>query len=81
MKLFNKKLSEKDKREFFREVLDYVSDFDRPEFNRFMDGLRDGWEGWDKFLRTKTRDEKEYEKLVKEDEDITNAEKILEREK
>lgn len=76
-----KKLSERDKREFFREVLDYVSEFDRAEFNRFKDGLQNCWEGWDKFLRTKTKDEKESERFAKENEDIASAEKILEKEK
>lgn len=86
MRLFKKRLSARDKREFFREVLEYVSDFDRPEFNKFMEGLQSGWEGWDKFLRTKTKDEKEEEKQAKEDdklasEDIDRAERILTREK
>lgn len=55
----------------FQTVLDIVKEFDKTEFKRFMEGIDLAWQGYDKVLRTKTRDEKEVK-------DITKIEKELE---
>lgn len=57
----------------FQDGLTLVKDLDKKEFERFIKGLTLGWQGYDCMRRVQTIDEKEVE-------DITNAEKILERE-
>ena len=54
----------------FQTVLDIVKDFDRPSFKRFISGIEDAYDGWDKVLRAPTKDEKENK-------DINDAEKAL----
>lgn len=49
----------------FQTVLNIVKNFDKTEFKRFMGGIELAWEGYDKILRVKTRDEKEVEPVTK----------------
>lgn len=67
----NKELDKVEAR--FQDGLTLVKDLDKKEFERFIKGLTLGWQGYDCMRRVQTIDEKEVE-------DITNSEKILERE-
>ncbi len=49
----------------FQIVLDVVKKFDKTEFKRFMSGIESAWEGYDKILRAKTREEKEVAEIDK----------------
>lgn len=42
----------------FESVYNLVKDLPRADFNKLIDGIRLAWEGYDKALRVKTRDEK-----------------------
>ena len=69
----HKKKHESDKVEAkFQAVVDIVRGLDRREFNRLIDGMKLVWEGYDKVGQAKTREEKENA-------DIDEAEKILEK--
>ena len=57
----------------FQRGLDLVKDLDKREFKRFIDGLTLAWQGYDSMRRVQTIDEKENK-------DIIEAEKILEKE-
>lgn len=57
----------------FQQGLNLVKDLDRKEFNRFIDGLTLAWQGYDRIRRVQTIDEKENS-------DIDEAEKYLEKE-
>ena len=70
MRFFQPKEEIKSKKEQdYQTVLDIVKYYDRVEFNKFLDGVKLGWEGYDKCLRARTRDEKE----VKPVDDLTNS--------
>lgn len=43
----------------FQTVLDIVKDYDKANFNKFMEAIRLAWSGYDKALRAPTRGEKE----------------------
>ena len=75
MKIFNRKAKRNaDKVESrFQQALNLVKDLDKREFNRFVDGLTLAWQGHDRIRRVQTIDEKENG-------DIIEAEKILEKE-
>lgn len=75
MKLFNlKKKRYADKVEArFQQALVLVKDLDRKEYNRFVDGLTLAWQGYDRIRRVQTIDEKENS-------DVEEAEKYLEKE-
>lgn len=68
MSIFKRKVTDAEWR--FQTVLDIVKDFDRPSFKRFISGIEDAYDGWDKVLRAPTKDEKENK-------DINDAEKVL----
>lgn len=74
MKLFRKKSKDADKLE---ERLDIISeltrDLERPEFNRLVDALKSVFDARQKLKGVKTNEEKENA-------DIDEAEKILEKE-
>lgn len=57
----------------FQQGLTLVKDLDKKEFNRFINGLTLGWQGYDCMRRVQTIDEKENG-------DIDESEKILEAE-
>lgn len=75
MKCFShKKKREMDKVEArFQQGLTLVKDLDKKEFNRFINGLTLGWQGYDCMRRVQTINEKENG-------DIDEAEEILEKE-
>lgn len=54
----------------FEAVYSLVKDLPKADFNRLIDGIKLAWEGYDKALRVKTREEKENA-------DIYDAEKEL----
>ena len=56
----------------FQTVVDLIKDLDRREFNRLKDGMELCWQGYQKVSQTKTTEEKENA-------DIDEAEKILEK--
>lgn len=43
----------------FQTVLDIVKDYDKANFNKFMEAIKLAWSGYDKALRAPTRGEKE----------------------
>ena len=43
----------------FQKIVDIVKYLDKTEFKKFMDATESVWEGYDKLLRVKTREEKE----------------------
>lgn len=57
----------------FQQGLVLVKDLDKKEFNRFIDGLTLAWQGYDRIRRVQTIDEKENS-------DVDEAEKFLEKE-
>lgn len=71
IRLFKKKPVAPDRETDFQMVLNIVKRFDKKEFTKFMAGIGLAWQGYDKVLRTQTREEKEVE-------DITSAEKTIE---
>lgn len=74
MKLFrNRPRPESDAERDFRTILDIVKDYDKQGFNKLVDALEEAWKAYDLILRTQTRQEKE-------DADIIEAEKALEKE-
>ncbi len=54
----------------FEAVYELTKDLPKADFNRLIDGIKLAWEGYDKALRVKTREEKENA-------DIYDAEKEL----
>lgn len=64
IKLFKKKLSAPDRESDFQMVLNIVKRFDKKEFTKFMAGIELAWQGYDKVLRTQTREEKEVEPVT-----------------
>ena len=52
-----------------RQAIEYIIELDKTEFNRFMDSIKDIWQGYDKLYRVKTREEKAEAKELKEDGD------------
>ncbi len=69
--LFKKhKPEETDAEQDFMTIINIVKKYDRQGFNRLIDAIEDCWRGYDKVLRTKTRDEKENA-------DIIESEKVL----
>lgn len=75
MKIFNRKAKRNaDKVESrFQQALNLVKDLDKTEYNRFIDGLTLAWKGYDRIRKVQTIDEKENN-------DIEEAEKYLEKE-
>lgn len=73
MKLFKKHKNADIVESRFQQGLNLVKDLDKREFNRFVDGLTLAWQGYDRIRRVQTIDEKENG-------DIIEAEKILEKE-
>ena len=51
----------------FRVILDIVKDYDKAGFNKLMDAVEQCWKGYDIINRTKTRDDKENEDIIKAD--------------
>lgn len=51
----------------FRVILDIVKDYDKAGFNKLMDAVEQCWKGYDIIYRTKTRDDKENEDIIKAD--------------
>lgn len=63
--LFKKhKLEETDAEQDFMTIINIVKKYDRQGFNRLIDAIEDCWRGYDKVLRTKTRDEKENADII-----------------
>lgn len=76
MKLFkrkNKRFADKVEARF-QQALVLVKDLDKREYNRFVDGLTLAWQGYDRIRRVQTIDEKENS-------DLEEVEKFLEKEK
>lgn len=71
MGLFNRKKEEIQSKteQDFQQIVDIVKNLDKTEFKKFMDATQLVWEGYDRLLRVKTRDEKE----VKPVDDLTNS--------
>ncbi len=64
--LFKKKVEKEthDKvEERFQQVVDLVSDLDRKEFKRLMEGIELTWQGYAKMRDVKTIDEKEIQEI------------------
>lgn len=65
--LFKKKKAEKETHdkveERFQQVVDLVSDLDRKEFKRLMEGIELTWQGYAKMRDVKTIDEKEIQEI------------------
>jgi len=66
-----KKNTETDAERDFKTILDIVKDYDKKGFNKLIDAIEDCWNGYDKILRTQTREEKANADLIE-------AEKTLE---
>lgn len=49
--------------ERFQQVVDLVSDLDRKEFKRLMEGIELTWQGYAKMRDVKTIDEKEIQEI------------------
>lgn len=74
MKLFKKKTKYQDKLEQRLDIIsDLTRDLDRPEFNRLVDALKSMFDARQKLKGVKTKEEKENQ-------DITESEKILDLE-
>lgn len=74
MKLFKKKPKYEDKLEQRLDIIsDLTRDLDRPEFNRLVDALKSMFDARQKLKGVKTKEEKENQ-------DITESEKILDLE-
>lgn len=69
MKIFqkNKKHEETDAERDFKTIIDIVSRYDKAGFNKIMDAVEQCWKGYDIIYRTKTRDDKENEDIIKAD--------------
>lgn len=68
--IFHKKEEIKSKTEQdFQQIVDIVKNLDKTEFKKFMEATQLVWEGYDRLLRVRTRDEKE----VKPVDDITDG--------
>ena len=52
-----------------KQAIDYITELDKTEFNRFIDSVQLIWQGYDKLYRVKTREEKAEAKEIKEDGD------------
>lgn len=61
----NKAGKETDAEKDFKTMLDIASRYDKAGFNKLMDAVAQAWKGYDIMLRTKTRDDKENEDLIK----------------
>lgn len=61
MRWFNKKESEQETKteQDFQTIVNIVKYLDKTEFKKFMEATQLVWDGYDKLLRVKTRDEKE----------------------
>ena len=80
--MFKKKqFTESDAEQDFRTILDIVKNYDRQGFNRLIDAIEDCWKGYDKILRTKTRDEKETDEITKVEKTLDFLEVKNERDK
>lgn len=76
MKLFKRKKNGDDKVEgLLKPTLEMIYNLDRKEFNRWLEGAKNLYEGVQNFCKVKTIDEKENG-----DPDIDKMEKILEKE-
>ena len=51
----------------FRVILDIVKGYDKAGFDKIMDAVEQCWKGYDIIYRTKTRDDKENEDIIKAD--------------
>ena len=74
MIFFRRKRSDNDAEWRFQTVLDIVKDFDRPSFKKFMSGIEDAYNGWDKILRAPTKDEKENKGIYDAESDLSKLE-------
>lgn len=61
MKWFKRKTQQTETKteQDFQTIVNIVKYLDKTEFKKFMDATQMVWEGYDKLLRVKTRDEKE----------------------
>lgn len=60
------------------QAIEYIIKLDKTEFNRFIDSVKDIWQGYDKLNRVQTKIEKAEAKELKEDGDdflLTGKEK------
>lgn len=57
----------------FQAVVDLIRDLDRKEFNRLKDGMELVWQGYNKVEQSRSAEDKEND-------DIEDAERILEKE-
>lgn len=46
-------------------AIEYIKTLDKPEFNRFIEAVKDIHAGWDKLLRIQTKEQKEDAKMAK----------------
>lgn len=74
MIFFRKHRAESDAEWRFQTVLDIVRDFDRTSFKKFMSGIEDAYNGWDKILRAPTKDEKENKDIYDAEADLGKLE-------
>lgn len=71
MKLFKRKSYQPlQPEERFEMIFELIRELPKADFSRLIDGIKLAWEGYDKALRVKTREEKENA-------DIYDAEKEL----
>lgn len=61
MKWFKRKTQQTETKteQDFQTIVNIVKYLDKTEFKKFMDATQMVWEGYDKLLRVRTRDEKE----------------------
>ena len=52
-----------------KQAIEYITQLDKTEFNRFIDSVQLIWQGYDILLRVQTRTEKAEAKEIKEDGD------------
>lgn len=76
MRFFKKKKKSDDKVEvLLKPTLEMIYNLDRKEFNRWLEGAKNLYEGVQNFCKVKTMDEKENG-----DPDLDKIEKVLEKE-
>lgn len=63
----NNKPKETEAEHDFRVILDIVKKYDKAGFDKIMDAVGQCWKGYDIMYRTKTRDDKENDDIIKAD--------------
>ena len=67
--MFKRKSTKPTSEQRQKQAIEYITELDKTEFNRFTDSVQLIWQGYDKLLRVQTRTEKAEAKEIKEDGD------------